>query len=228
MLGLVAGGAVGLLAFWMAGERLVYTSSLELGQTVAIENGRVAIEPAQDASAARESILERLRAAPPDEATSLARGVELTPAFATGHRPNVLWMRLRTSETLDAVEQAFGQVAAIARNAQSDAFDSALERQKSAVDVAESASERATVILDRIRDGQAQSPVNLDDLIRLVGEATLLRDAVPEAHAARLAGPILVSPQPAAAARAAATIALPALLLAFLASTPWRRRAAAQ
>ncbi len=75
VLGLVAGGAVGLLAFWMAGERLVYTSALELGQTVAIENGRVAIEPAQDASAARESILERLRAAPPDEATSLARGV---------------------------------------------------------------------------------------------------------------------------------------------------------
>jgi hypothetical protein len=228
VLGLVVGGAFGLLAVWSTEGRLVYTSALDLGRTVAIANGRIAIEPVQDAAAARESILERLRAASPEDLSPLARGVELTPASGTGRPSNALWLRLRTSEPLDAVAQAFGQVAAIAALAQSEDFASALERQTSAIDVAESSSERATFILDRIRDGQAESPVNLPDLIRLAGEAKLLRDAASDSQPARLAGPILVAPQPAPEARAAVTVALPALLLGFLACTPWRRRATAR
>lgn len=229
LFGLVAGGAVGLATAWWMGDRLVYASTLELGRTVVIKDGLIEVEPVQDAVAAREAILERLRAAAAEGASALARGVELTPASSSpGERPRVLWMRLRTSQPLTAVEQAFGEVAAIAAKAQSAEYEAALDRQTFAIAVAAESAERATVILDRIRDGQAQSPVNLPDLIRLAGEANLLRDAAKAASPARIEGPILVAPQPAAAARAAATVALPAILLAFLASTPWRRRPAAR
>lgn len=229
LLGGAAGAAMGLAAVWWTGERMVYTAALGLGQTIAYQGGQLEIEPVQDALTAREAIIDRLRAAAPDEASRLAQDIELTPASThPDDRTLMLWMRLRTAEPLDTVEQAFGRAAAAAIEAQAVDFSASVARQRSAVAVAQQSAEAASLLLARIRDGQMQAAVSLSDLIRLTAEASLLEEAAKSAVPARIEGPILVAPQPAATARAVATIAWPSLLLALLASTPWRRRPAAR